>query len=70
MNIARGLLSNSFNVPLSLKALNIKCLGIVKRQRKPKQKFIITLFPDKKRGDDQFFFQSPPKPSLSTCLQA
>lgn len=47
-----------------------KCLGIVKRQRKRKQKLIIAPFPDKKRGDDQFFFQSPPKPSLTTSLQA
>jgi hypothetical protein len=47
-----------------------KCLGTVKRQRKRKPKLIIAPFPDKKRGDDQFFFQSPPKPSLTTSLQA
>ncbi len=47
-----------------------KCLGIVKRQRKPKQRLIIAPFPDKQRGDDQFFFQSPPKPSLTASLQA
>lgn len=47
-----------------------KCLGIVKRQRKPKQKLIIAPFPDKQRGYDHFFFQSPPKPSLTTILQA
>lgn len=47
-----------------------KCLGIVKRRRKPKQKLIIAPFPDKQRGSDQFFFQSPPKPSLTASLQA
>jgi hypothetical protein len=47
-----------------------KCLGIIKRQRKPSQKLIIAPFPDKQRGDDQFFFQFSPKPSLTTSLQA
>ncbi|MGL4879954.1 MAG: IS4 family transposase [Waterburya sp.] len=47
-----------------------KCLGIIKRQRKPNQKLIIAPFPDKQRGDDQFFFQFSPKPSLTTSLQA
>ena len=47
-----------------------KCLGIVKRQRKPNQKLIVAPFPDKQRGSDQFFFQSPPKTLLTTCLQA
>lgn len=47
-----------------------KCLGIVKRKRKPKQKLIIAPFPDKQRGSEQFFFQSPPKPSLTASLQA
>ncbi len=47
-----------------------KCLGIVKRQRKPNQKLIIAPFPDKQRGSDQFFFQSPSKPSLTASLQA
>ena len=46
-----------------------KCLGIVKRQRKPKKKSINSSLPDKQRGSDQFFFQSPPKPSLTTSLQ-
>ena len=46
-----------------------KCLAIVKRQRKPKQKLIVTPFPDKQRGSHLFFFQSPPKPSLTTSLQ-
>ena len=45
-----------------------KCLGIVKRQRKPKQKLIIAPFPDKQRGCDQFFFQSSPKTSLTASL--
>jgi hypothetical protein len=46
----------------------VKCLGIVKRQRKPKQKLIIAPFPDKKRGCNQFFFQSSPKTSLTASL--
>jgi hypothetical protein len=45
-----------------------KCLGIIKRQRKPKQKLIIAPFPDQQRGSDQFFFQSSPKIPLTTCL--
>jgi hypothetical protein len=47
-----------------------KCLGIVKRQRKPKQKLIVAPFPDKQRGYDQFFFQSSTKSTLTSCLQA
>ncbi len=47
-----------------------KCLGIVKRQRKPNKKLIVTPFPEKQRGNDEFFFQSPPKPLLTTCLPA
>ena len=47
-----------------------KCLGIVKRKRKPKSKLIVAPFPDKQRGSDQFFFQSPPKSPLTTSLQA
>ena len=46
-----------------------KCLGIVKRQRKPKQKLIVAPFPDKQRGYDQFFFQSSSKSALTPCLQ-
>ncbi len=49
---------------------NQKCLGIVKRQRKPNQRLIVAPFPEKQRGYDQFFFQFPPKPPLTTCLQA
>jgi len=47
-----------------------KCLGIVKRQRKPNKKLIIAPFPEKQRGANEFFFQYPPKPPLTTCLQA
>lgn len=47
-----------------------KCLGIVKRQRKPKQKLIIAPFPDKQRVSDQFFFQSSSKSLLTSCFQA
>jgi hypothetical protein len=46
-----------------------KCLGIVKRQRKPKKKLIIAPFPDKQRDSDQFFFQSSLKHNLTTSLQ-
>ena len=45
-----------------------KCLGIVKRQRKPNQKLIIAPFPDKQRGSEPFFFQFSPKPSLTASL--
>ena len=48
---------------------NQKCLGIVKRQRKPNKKLIIAPFPDKQRGYDQFFFQSSSKSTLTSCLQ-
>jgi hypothetical protein len=47
-----------------------KCLGIVKRQRKPNKKLIVAPFPEKQRGSNQFFFQFPPKPPLTTCLPA
>ena len=47
-----------------------KCLGIVKRQRKPKQKLIVAPFPAQQRGPEHFFFQFAPKPSLTTSLQA
>ena len=49
---------------------NCKCLGIVKRQRKPNKKLIIAPFPDKQRGSDQFFFQSSSKLPLTPCFQA
>ncbi len=39
---------------------NLKCLGIVKRQGKPNKKLIVAPFPEKQRGSNQFFFQSPP----------
>ncbi len=47
-----------------------KCLGIVKRQRKPNQKLIIAPFPAKQRSSDQFFFQSSSKSPLTPRLQA
>jgi hypothetical protein len=47
-----------------------KCLGIVKRQRKLKQKLIVAPFPEQQRDSHQFFFQSSPKPSLTTSLQS
>ena len=47
-----------------------KCLGIVKKRRKPKKKLIIAPFPDKQRDSDQFFFQSSLKTSLTNDLQA
>ncbi|MGK7952050.1 MAG: IS4 family transposase [Xenococcaceae cyanobacterium] len=49
---------------------NCKCLGIVKRQRKPNKKLIIAPFPDKQRGSDHFFFQSSSKSPLTSCFQA
>ncbi len=47
-----------------------KCLGIVKRQRKPKQRLIVAPFPARQRGEDQFFFKSSPKIPLTTSLQS
>jgi len=47
---------------------NQKCLGIVKRQRKPNKKLIIAPFPEKQRGTKEFFFQFVPHPPLTTCL--
>ena len=47
-----------------------KCLGIVKRRLKSKQKLIVAPFPDKQRGSEQFFFQYPPNPPLTASLQA
>jgi hypothetical protein len=49
---------------------NQKCLGIVKRQRKPNQRLIVAPFPDKQRGSDQFFFQSSSQSPLTPCFQA
>lgn len=46
-----------------------KCLGIVKRQRKPKPKLIVAPFPEQQRGSEEFFFQSSLKPTLTTSLQ-
>ncbi len=47
-----------------------KCLGIVKRQRKPNKKLIVAPFPDKQRGCEQFFWQYSSKSTLTSCLQA
>ncbi len=47
-----------------------KCLGIVKRQRKPNKKLIVEPSPDKQRDYDQFFFQSSPITTLISGLQA
>jgi hypothetical protein len=49
---------------------NQKCLGIVKRQRKPNKKLIVAPFPEKQRCSDHFFFQSLPKSLLITCFSA
>ncbi len=49
---------------------NQKCLGIVKRQRKPNQRLIVAPFPDKQRGDGLLFFQSSSKSPLTPCFQA
>ena len=46
-----------------------RCLGIVKRQRKPNKKLIVAPFPELERGTEHFFFQYPPKTPLTTCLQ-
>ena len=46
-----------------------RCLGIVKRQRKPNKKLIVAPFPELERGTEHFFFQSSPKTPLTTCLQ-
>ncbi|BAZ36810.1 transposase, IS4 [Calothrix sp. NIES-4101] len=41
-------------------------LGIVKRKRKPNTKLIIAPFPDRQRGQENFFFQNP----LTSCSSA
>jgi hypothetical protein len=47
-----------------------RCLGIVKRQRKPHKKLIVAPFPERQRGSDQFFFDASSQTPLTTCLQA
>ncbi len=47
-----------------------KCLGIVKRQRKPNQRLIVAPFPEKQQGSNQFFPQSSSKSPLTPCFQA
>ena len=49
---------------------NQKILGIVKRERKPKQKLIIAPFPEKQRSSDQFLNQFTSKRPLTTYLPA
>ena len=44
-------------------------LGIVKRQRKPNMKLIVAPFPDKQRGTEELFFQTPSKIPLTTASQ-
>ncbi len=36
---------------------NQKCLGIVKRERKPKVKLIVAPFPENQRSSEKFFFK-------------
>ena len=45
---------------------NNQDLGIVKRKRKPNKKLIIAPFPDRQRGQENFFFQNP----LTSCSSA
>jgi Transposase DDE domain len=50
-------------------ALENQDLGIVKRSRKPHIKLIIAPFPNRQRGDDQFFFQESNDIPLTTAIQ-
>ncbi len=45
-------------------------LGIVKAQRKPNVKLIIAPFPDRQRGQNQFFFETSSQTPLTTAIQA
>ncbi|MDJ0697356.1 IS4 family transposase [Mastigocoleus sp. MO_188.B34] len=45
---------------------NNQDLGIVKRKRKPNIKLIVAPFPDRQRGQENFFFQNP----LTSCSSA
>ena len=45
---------------------NNQDLGIVKRKRKPNTKLIVAPFPDRQRGQENFFFQNP----LTSCSSA
>jgi hypothetical protein len=44
-------------------------LGIVKQQRKPNIKLIITPFPDRRRNTDHFFFKASTSIPLTTAMQ-
>jgi hypothetical protein len=46
-----------------------RCLGIVKRQRKPNKKLIVAPFPEQQRGSEQFFSPSS-RTLLTTCSSA
>ena len=45
-------------------------LGIVKSQRKPNVKLIVAPFPDRQRGQNQFFFETSSQTPLTTAIQA
>jgi Transposase DDE domain len=45
-------------------------LGIVKSQRKPNVKLIVAPFPDRQRGQSQFFFDPSSQTPLTTAIQA
>lgn len=45
-------------------------LGIVKSQRKPNVKLIVAPFPDRQRGQNQFFFEASSQTPLTTAIQA
>jgi Transposase DDE domain len=45
-------------------------LGIVKSQRKPNVKLIVAPFPDRQRGNHQFFFEASSGIPLTTAIQA
>ena len=45
-------------------------LGIVKSQRKPNVKLIVAPFPDRQRGNHQFFFDTSSEIPLTTVIQA
>ncbi|PHX53261.1 hypothetical protein CP500_022470 [Tychonema bourrellyi FEM_GT703] len=45
-------------------------LGIVKSQRKPNVKLIVSPFPDRQRGNHQFFFDASSEIPFTTGIQA
>lgn len=54
---------------ISLRSEN-RDLGIVKSQRKPNVKLIVAPFPDRQRGNHQFFFDTSSEIPLTTAIQA